>query len=136
MTLSKGTRKEEKEMKKLVYRRQYKQVFQKDKVYTRTFTPCLHYLDVDTGAESQECMEIDSFDKYCNYGNYLHAKNTLCEWFDDSDHLITRKKFRYAKIITYYTEMPESWSICQIMRELPYQEFIEFCKDNGVAVTM
>ena len=40
-------------MKKLVYRRQYRQVFQKDKVYTKTYTPCLHYLDVDTGAENQ-----------------------------------------------------------------------------------
>ena len=124
-------------MKKLVYRRQYKQVFQKDKVYTRTFTPCLHYLDVDTEIENQEKVaELNSFDEYCNYLNCLHAKNALCEWFDDNDHLITRKKFRCAKIFTYYTEVPKTWSICQIMRELPYQEFIEFCKDNGVAVTM
>lgn len=123
-------------MKKLVYRRQYKQVFQKDKVYTKTLTPCLHYLDVDEGIENQQSVEIDSFDEYCNYHNYLNIKNTLCEWFDDGDHLVTRKKFRCAKISTYYTEMPKSWSICQIMRELPYQEFIEFCKDNGVAVTM
>lgn len=123
-------------MKKLVYRRQYKQVFQKDKVYIKTYTPCLHYLDVKIGNESQECVELNSFDEYCDYHNYIYAKNALCEWFDDNDHLITRKKFRCAKIFTYYTEMPKTWSICQIMRELPYQEFIEFCKDNGVAVTM
>jgi tRNA(Ile)-lysidine synthase TilS/MesJ len=123
-------------MKKLVYRRQYKQVFQKDKVYTKTFTPCLHYLDVDEGIENQESIEIDNFDEYCDYLKSLHVKNTLCEWFDDGDHLVTRKNFRRAKISTYYTEMPKTWSICQIMRELPYQEFIEFCKDNGVAVTL
>lgn len=123
-------------MKKLVYRRQYKQVFQKDKVYIKTYTPCLHYLDVKIGNESQECVELNNFDEYCDYHSYISVKNVLCEWFDDNDHLITRKKFRCAKIFTYYTEVPKSWSICQIMRELPYQEFIEFCKDNGVAVTM
>ncbi len=123
-------------MKKLVYRHQYEQVFQRDKVYIKTFTPCLHYLDIDTETENQECIEIDSFDKYCNYHNYLNVKNVVCEWFDDDDHLVTRKRFRYAKVITYYTEMPKSWTICQIMHELPYQEFIEFCKDNGVAVSM
>lgn len=122
-------------MKKLVYRRQYKQVFQKDKVYTKTFTPCLHYLDVDEGIENQQSVKIDSFDEYCNYHNYLNVKNTLCEWFDDNDHFITRKNFRGAKISTYYTEIPKSWTICQIMRELPYQEFIEFARDNEIKLT-
>lgn len=123
-------------MKKLIYRRQYIQVFQKDKVYTKTFTRRLHYLDVDEGMENQASIEIDNFDEYCNYHHYTYVKDTLWEPFDDNDHLVTRKNFRGAKISTYYTEMPKSWSICQIMRELPYQEFIEFCKDNGVAVTM
>ena len=123
-------------MKKLVYRRQYKQVFQKDKVYTKTFTPCLHYLDVEEGIENQESIEIDNFDEYCDYHHYTRVPDTLYEWFDDNDHLITRKNFRGAKISTYYTEMPKSWSICQITRELPYQEFIEFCKDNGIGITV
>lgn len=123
-------------MKKLAYCHKYEQVFQKDKTYIKSEIPCLHYVDEEK-LETSEQYETDDFDDLCEYHNINpYNRRSIIIWFDDDAHRITYKKFRLLKIITYYTEMPESWSICQIMRELPYQEFIEFCKDNGVAVTM
>lgn len=123
-------------MKKLYWSKTQEEIYYKGKMYKYTHGAYMIYADTI----STSIQEIEDFEDFAG----LHKLRGVAEetgkiilWMDDlTDRTFKEKDFEKVIVTTYINPVPETYSFSKIMNELRYQDFIDFCKDNGVAITM
>lgn len=116
-----------------------------DKGYTDMYLSELHYGEIPETKEmtfQDFQFAIDSFAKHNVQPEvrYTLFKKKPYLFFNIdgglSYYAMTKRKFKPFILRWHYRKCKRTYSFHSLMRELPAHEFIDYCKDNGLSVSM